>query len=69
MSELELKPCPFCGGRGKLYKVWSGYSVKCCGDERCHLQAVPFPAYTTKERAIEAWNRRAQRSLIKSAVR
>jgi hypothetical protein len=45
---------------GKLYKVWSGYSVKCCGDERCHLQAVPFPAYTTKERAIEAWNRRAQ---------
>lgn len=30
------------------------------GDERCHLQAVPFPAYTTKERAIEAWNRRVK---------
>lgn len=59
MGKPELKPCPFCGGCGELYKVWSGYSVKRCGDEHCHLQAVPFPAYTTKERAIEAWNRRA----------
>ncbi len=60
MSEIKLKPCPFCGGSAELYKVWSGYSVKCCGNERCHMQAVPLPAYETKERAVEAWNRRAK---------
>lgn len=44
----------------KRQKTVDAYTCDCCGDERCHLQAVPFPAYTTKERAIEAWNRRVK---------
>lgn len=59
-ERAEAEAMPVLWRLGELYKVWSGYSVKCCGKERCHLQAVPFPAYTTKERAIGAWNMRAK---------
>lgn len=43
MSE-ELKPCPFCGG--KNMRIWNTSTPwVSCG--------------TTKEEAIQAWNRRA----------
>lgn len=58
MSE-ELKPCPFCGGKAKLIEEKhreypSTYIVACKG--MCIRQ---YP-YKDKNRALEAWNRRAK---------
>lgn len=55
-----LRPCPFCGSEAVMVKVFSqGFSPRCQGEARCHLQVLPFPAYPTREEAASAWNRRA----------
>lgn len=66
MSDLKLKPCPFCGGEampvycenGSRYTSNIVYlskrgTVKC---KRCQLE-LPH-VYSTVRKAIEAWNRR-----------
>lgn len=61
----ELKPCPFCGGEAVVEKhSWyeektkaftdHSYGIKCLG---CFTEGFQF--YKTEEKAIEAWNRRA----------
>ena len=56
MSEIKLKPCPFCGGEGEMIvrgDQQKGYWVKC-------LQCGAETRYFTSERAAaEAWNMRA----------
>lgn len=55
----ELKPCPFCGGEAKWYFKKPIGLIGCgeCG-------AIPFTYSANheedvKQKAIEAWNRRA----------
>ena len=60
MSDIKLKPCPFCGGKAifglgeELRKKYQRNDdwVKCswCGSETA--------CYDTPEKAAEAWNRR-----------
>ena len=67
----KLKPCPFCGGKAKIYThikateykngVWTEYKpevwrVMC--DARVDCCAL-LNKFDTKQEAIEAWNRRA----------
>ena len=64
MSE-KLKPCPFCGGRGKLRR-WHGfmffvflhgrtyYSVRC---NSCDCETV---SSTDRQFVIDRWNRRTE---------
>jgi hypothetical protein len=49
----ELLPCPFCGGKCVLMDL-AGWEAQCdgCGCNIC-------PGIATKEKAIAAWNRRA----------
>ena len=52
---MKLKPCPFCGGKGELWNnklTYRLYGVIC---EECDCMT---PYFTTREQAIEAWNRR-----------
>lgn len=60
MSEIGLKPCPFCGSDElKILCGECGVFVGCtiCG---CCTQAVPLSAtYAAKPEAIAAWNRRS----------
>lgn len=53
MSEIKLKPCPFCGGEAEILNVDDRYTAKCrscfCGTGE----------YKDPERASETWNRRA----------
>lgn len=54
----ELKKCPFCGGKAKIYKSFdyvSKYRVECTKCEMCS------PIYNKSEEAIEVWNRRVKR--------
>lgn len=65
----ELKPCPFCGGKAKLYSGWDNGKelrksywaiVKCtqCGivGKNCHNKG---PIEDIELLTIESWNRRA----------
>lgn len=51
-ENIELKPCPFCGGEGGYANGGFGFIVKCrkCGS-RIDVQ-------NTTEEAVEAWNTR-----------
>lgn len=63
----KLKPCPFCGGEGKLMYGGEGSCtakgksfVRC---EECGAMSQKFevsPKYSSDELAIRAWNRREQ---------
>lgn len=56
----ELKQCPFCGGKAEFYATCIDYAyVKCrkCGARTGNI-ALSYE-YSTKDVAIEAWNRRA----------
>lgn len=59
----ELKRCPFCGGKASLeYDTYGsryecGYYVQCVSLS-CGVNPATW-IYATKEKAIEAWNRRA----------
>ena len=58
---IELKPCPFCGGKAfffsKRYAIGKTYNAY-CGNEDCAV-GPRTRAYFEKEKAAEAWNRRA----------
>lgn len=64
MSEIELKPCPFCGNTKSVECV---KEKNCYGDNYYYVGCVPFyggcGASTctrdTEDEAIEAWNRRS----------
>lgn len=60
-NEIKLKPCPFCGGEATLY-VGNFDVVRCVTPCKivC-LCGVSTGVCRTKEEAIEAWNRRADR--------
>ena len=60
----ELKPCPFCGGKAKLYsqKVAGGYDYSYVFCESCKIGTKKYevsPEYCANDKATEAWNRRA----------
>lgn len=57
--EVELKPCPFCGGKAELirWSIWEGSEItdfvqctECTADGK-HFHDEP-------DKAIAAWNRR-----------
>ena len=60
----DLKPCPFCGGEGSAYqvldypeKIGPRFSVICNG---CGASVTTI--FQSEWTAIEAWNRRAERT-------
>lgn len=55
---IELKPCPFCGGDGKLFVLYDGYHVECNSGWKCPVIPRTW-GYETESEAEEAWNRRA----------
>lgn len=54
---MELKPCPFCGGSAFIPKSDSGDLLPWVACIKC---GVETDYYETVEKAIEAWNRRAE---------
>lgn len=60
MSNIELKPCPFCGGEAKIIdSIPVGVkAVECC-NWSCSIYVRTW-WLETEEEAAEAWNRRAE---------
>ena len=59
MSEIELKPCPFCGAKADWWlDISKGYSVRC---KRCDARMLASGA----ESAIKNWNCRIGESTYK----
>ena len=58
-TNLELQKCPFCGGEEiQLDKKFNGFLV-CCKKCKCNTGT-----YSTKEKAISAWNTRTFKSNV-----
>lgn len=59
MDEINIKPCPFCGGEAKLvdYGISGKYKVVQCLE--CGARTRLFdPEIFRGGNAVEAWNRR-----------
>jgi Lar family restriction alleviation protein len=58
-KKVELKPCPFCGGKSIITKHHNRFCewwiVSC---PKCHISQIGSE-YEFSFEAIEAWNRRA----------
>ena len=55
----ELKPCPFCGGEAKIGRFMALHTVGC--KECLAMMVSEFLDKTwSKEKAVEAWNRRVE---------
>lgn len=59
MSEIELKPCPFCGGKANLVKTTFAFYVECEYQE-CYAWYPSFRE-TTESQAVNVWNIRIER--------
>lgn len=63
MKEIELKPCPFCGGKAGWRKNKLGWEQAGCVNLSCPIfPASPYASEAsgrTKEGVAEMWNRRA----------
>lgn len=68
-KQIELKPCPFCGGEGKLNEHWESAGMGAnarefyvsCKSCRAHggMASEFFENGDLRAKAIERWNRRA----------
>ena len=61
MSEIKLKPCPFCGGEAILKRDRIGlYCVKCtnCGCMTTYQFYFGEGEEVSKRKAADVWNRR-----------
>lgn len=59
MSEIKLKPCPFCGAPGAMRRVGMQWYAE-CSDDLVDCPVHPWSeCYETQEKAAEIWNRRA----------
>lgn len=66
MSEIELLPCPFCGGEASISEIPSAgggtrvIQVAGCNNEECDVE---FPGHARKVDAAKQWNTRVNPDL------
>lgn len=63
MNKVELKPCPFCGGKAYIHqKSWDIFTVGVCVEcDRCGVKTewIAGPSLiNVRRQAAEIWNNR-----------
>lgn len=60
MSDIKLKPCPFCGGEATIMQLDSGHYVIGCDDDYMCLANINHKTmiFSSEEVAISHWNTR-----------
>lgn len=58
MSEIELKPCPFCGCKAEILRG-NSYGLAILYEPHCSKCECGVGIYNTEAEAVEAWNWRA----------
>lgn len=57
MNEIELKPCPFCGGKARKFSGFiAGVTMIVCNNCRAK---VSFSGKEQEQETVNAWDRRA----------
>ena len=64
MSEINLKPCPFCGGKADYMTLFSGMKMFYCRNHKTCGAVISFDNAACNipqndKGRIEAWTRRA----------
>ena len=54
---MDIKPCPFCGGKAVLQRLGGYYEYVRCVNEKCTIKPIT-PCYLEEGRAIKEWNKR-----------
>jgi hypothetical protein len=58
--EMEIKPCPFCGGRAEVQAGGFGERYVKCMNENCGAGLDGGIWFRTDSEAIEKWNKRPE---------
>lgn len=63
MSDLQLKPCPFCGGKAEFIRTPARYvpwGAGCSSPDCIAYTGYGMRLFQSKDGATAAWNRREE---------
>jgi len=66
VSEEELKPCPFCGGKAELFNYLSNHLSKERFWIACIACTADVPSTESKEDILKRWNTRPIEDALKA---
>lgn len=64
MSEIKLKPCPFCGGKAGIFRWQAHINDEYHTDLVCTNCGAGFHDISSEKEAFEAWNKRSANTTL-----
>lgn len=64
MSEIKLKPCPFCGGKAEIFRWQAHINDEYHSDLVCTNCGAGFHNVSSEKAAFKAWNKRFDNAVL-----